>query len=333
MRIACQPAAALGRDDWARWQAIVDQTPALASPYFTAEFCRAVARWSPDLEVATLREGAAVVGYFPFHRGRFGGGRPLAKWLSDCQGVVCGAGVRVDPRALMRACGLAAFEFDHLLAAQSAFAPFAHRADESPILDLAAGFDAYAAAVAPASAVLGRLTGTRRRLERDLGPVTFELQSTDEAALDALFRLKSEQYRRTGRRDVVGDPWARAVLTEIFRARGPSFAGVLSVLRAGTRAIALHLGMRSAKVLHYWFPAYDREYAQYSPGLMLLGELSRAAAAQGITSIDLGKGDAAYKRRFATGSVRLLEGRIERLSPLALWRAGRRFWWSLRRGR
>src|SRR5262249_44877180 len=145
-----------------------------------------------------------------------------------------------------------------------------------------------------------------------------------------LFRLKSDQYLRTGRRDVVGDPWARAVLTEIFRAREAGFAGVLSVLRAGTRAVALHLGMRSATILHYWFPAYDREYAHCSPGLILLAELARAAAASGLASIDLGKGDATYKRRFATGSIALLEGRIERPSLLALWRAGRRFWWRAR---
>jgi len=330
MEIERRAASALGRDDWDRWQAIVDGAPALASPFFAAGFCRIVARHSPDLEVAVLRRRGEVVGYFPFHRGRLDGGRPLAKSLSDCHGVVSAPGVAVDARTLMRACRLAAFEFDHLLAAQRAFAPFARRAEASPVMELAGGFDAYADRVAPRSDVLARAAAARRRLERNLGPVTVETQSDDEAALALLFRLKSAQYRRTGRRDVVADPWARAILTDVFRTREPGVAGVLSVLRAGTRVLALHLGMRSAKVLHYWFPAYDRGYAQYSPGVILLAELARAAPALGVETIDLGKGDSDYKRRFSTDAVPLIEGRIERPSLLMAWRTARRLWRRLR---
>jgi CelD/BcsL family acetyltransferase involved in cellulose biosynthesis len=326
MRLECRRASALEHEDWDRWQTIVDGTPALASPFFAAAFCRTVARHSPDLEVAVIRAGGAVTGYFPFHRGRLGGSRPLAKQLSDYHGLICagGAVAAIDARALLRACRLSAFEFDHMLAVQRAFAPFGLWADTSPVMDLAGGFDAYAARVAPASDVLARAAAGRRRLERDFGPVSVAVQSNDEADLALLFRLKSEQYRRTGRRDVIADPWARAVLTDIFRARASAFAGVLSVLRAGTRVLALHLGMRSAKVLHYWFPAYDREYARYSPGVILLAELACAAPGLGIETIDLGKGDADYKRRFSTGAVPLLAGRIERPSLLAAWRMGRR---------
>jgi CelD/BcsL family acetyltransferase involved in cellulose biosynthesis len=325
MRIECRAVSALGSDDWDRWQAIVDASPDLASPFFAPTFCRLVARHSQDLEVALIQDGDGT-GYFPFHRGRFDGGRPLAKGLSDYHGVVGRAGAGIDPRALLRACRLAAFEFDHIPAVQTAFAPFARRADGSPVMDLAGGFTTYAARLAEKSDVLARAAAARRRLERDHGPVVIELESADEVQLATLFALKSAQYRRTGRRDVVSDPWARAVLTSVFRTRERQFAGVLSVLRAGARTLALHLGMRSAKVLHYWFPAYDREYAQYSPGVILLAALAQMAPALGIETIDLGKGEADYKQRFATGAVQLLEGRIERPSLLALWRTARRVW-------
>ena len=326
MRIEYQPASAIGLDQWDRWQAMVDAAPALGSPFFAAAFCRLVAGHSPDLEVAIIQDDGASIGYFPFHRGRFGGARPLAKGLSDYHGVISSAGVRVDPRALLRACRLAAFEFDHIPSVQAAFSPFARRADTSPVMDLGGGFTAYASRLAVKSDVLARAAAARRRLERDLGPVAVELQSTDDVLLAKLFALKSAQYRRTGRRDVVAEPWARAVLTTVFRTREPQFAGLLSVLRAGPRVLALHLGMRSAKVLHYWFPAYDREYAQYSPGVILLAELARTAPSLGVETIDLGKGDADYKRRFATGAIPLLEGRVERPSLLAIWRTARRLW-------
>jgi len=326
MTIECRAASTLGVDEWDRWQAIVDASPSLASPFFAPAFCRLVARHSPDLEVASIQEGDGRTGYFPFHRGRFDGGRPLAKWLSDYHGVVCRAGAGIDPRDLLRACRLAAFEFDHIPAVQTAFAPFARRVDASPIMDLAGGFTTYANRLALKSDVLARVAAARRRLERDQGAVTVELQSTDEAVLAQLFALKSAQYRRTGRRDIVSDPWARALLTTVFRTRERRFAGMLSVLRAGARVLALHLGMRSEKVLHYWFPAYEREYAQYSPGIILLAELAREAPALGIETIDLGKGEADYKQRFATGRIQLLAGRIERPSLLAIWRTARRLW-------
>ena len=55
------------------------------------------------------------------------------------------------------------------------------------------------------------------------------------------------------------------------------------------------MGMRSPTVLHYWFPAYDVSYAKYSPGSLLLLDISRSAAALGLREIELGHGQEAYK--------------------------------------
>ena len=58
---------------------------------------------------------------------------------------------------------------------------------------------------------------------------------------------------------------------------GGDFQGVLSGLYIGEKLVAAHFGMRSRRVLHWWFPAYDPELGKYSPGAQLLLELSRAA--------------------------------------------------------
>jgi CelD/BcsL family acetyltransferase involved in cellulose biosynthesis len=55
---------------------------------------------------------------------------------------------------------------------------------------------------------------------------------------------------------------------------------------------------------------FNKDFARYSPGLVLLLELARAAESVGIREIDLGKGDAQYKTAFATGVVPLLEGSV-----------------------
>ena len=60
MRIESRPASAIGMDEWDRWQAMVDASSDLASPFFAPEFCRLVARHSPDLEVGMIEEGGAT---------------------------------------------------------------------------------------------------------------------------------------------------------------------------------------------------------------------------------------------------------------------------------
>ena len=86
---------------------------------------------------------------------------------------------------------------------------------------------------------------------------------------------------------------------------------MLSALYVGDRLAAAHMGMRSASVWHYWFPAYDPELSKYSPGLILLLRMAQAAPSLGLRVIDLGKGSTLYKDRLMSGEVPLAEGRVE----------------------
>jgi hypothetical protein len=53
------------------------------------------------------------------------------------------ARVGVGPAGLLRSCGLAVWEFDHLLASQAPFAPYHASLEPSPIMDLSAGYAGY----------------------------------------------------------------------------------------------------------------------------------------------------------------------------------------------
>jgi CelD/BcsL family acetyltransferase involved in cellulose biosynthesis len=157
-----------------------------------------------------------------------------------------------------------------------------------------------------------------------MGSVRFVYQADDGAALRTLMRLKSLQYSRTKVRDLFSDRWTAQVVETVFRARGPELSGVLSVLLVDEEIAALLLSMRSRKVLHCWFSAYDVKFARYSPGIILLLELAKAASTCGVEVVDLGMGTYAYKTSLATGTVDLLQGRIERPSAAAVWRMTRR---------
>ena len=293
---------------WAEWQAA---DPALASPHFRSEFTEVVAAKHADIFVAVIDGGLA---FFPFERGRRGIGHAAGGIISDYHGVIAQPGFRFDAVEVVRRCGLRAWDFDHLPAAQSAFTPWARVQAGSPMIDLTLP-------EAGGSAQLRKqIARCRRKLAHELGAVEFEMDSADEAAFEQLLAWKSAQYLESGAADLFKPGWVRNVVSAFRVRREPEFSGVLSVLRAGGRVVAAHFGLRSRGLLHYWFPAYDPALGACSPGMMLLLDMTDAAPAHSIRAIDFGKGDATYKLRLANTRVPLMEGSVVSSPWLRVWR-------------
>ncbi|MFE6525278.1 GNAT family N-acetyltransferase [Streptomyces sp. NPDC057794] len=306
----------LGPDDLKMWREIRTESGAPANPFLDPRFTAAVGRVRPGASVAVLHEDGSPVGYFPYERGRLGRGRAIGLGVSDSQGAVLRPGIRLDARRLLRACGLSSWEFDNLEAGQDAFA--AHAAEElaSPVVDIGEGFERYAERLrATSPGFLRQTLAKERRLARRVGAVRFVYDARDPGALRALMEWKSAQYRRTGRRDRFAQEWITRLVGLLGESEEPECRGVLSVLYAADRPVAAHFGLRSRTVLSWWFPAYDRAYAKYSPGLVLQLRMLRAAAADGIGTVDLGSGPARYKDSLKTRDLRVYEGAVVRPVP------------------
>jgi CelD/BcsL family acetyltransferase involved in cellulose biosynthesis len=306
MRVEVVSAESIGPSEVERWGEL-QQRPVYRSPFFRPEFTLAIGRLR-RVSVAVIEDAGRIVGFFPFEAHSPRSGRPVAWPRSNYHGPVLDENAEVDPRALVRACRLATWTFDHLPAALAAFVPHSFGSGRSPYLDLSDGFEPYLASRRHRSDVRVTVGRTARKLGREVGPLRLVPESDATDLLALLVEWKRRQYAETGVRDVLGDTESRELLERIQAVRSPGFAGTLSVLYAGDVVAALQLGMRSAYVWHSWFPAYNRELGRYSPGLMLLLELARAAPPLGIREIDLGKGEARYKLALATGSHELLEG-------------------------
>jgi CelD/BcsL family acetyltransferase involved in cellulose biosynthesis len=52
--------------------------------------------------------------------------------------------------------------------------------------------------------------------------------------------------------------------------------------------------------LSLWFPAYDPDLGQYSPGTQLFLFMAEGAASQGVRLLDLGVGDETFKQSLAS---------------------------------
>ena len=289
------------------WSAIQAATPELESPFFCPEFTLAVSQAAGNIFVGILQDPVGnAVGFFPFQLVRPGFGKNLE--MCDYQGVIAPASLKLDARELIRKCGLKGWEFDHLATFNPAFQKFHFITAESPVLDLLHGFDAYKASLSPeGKRHLAKATTSSRKVQREIGPLVLVDNCTDARVMQTMHRWREQKYGPL-------PGWAHAALEQMRTTSTPAFAGVLSALYAGDRLIAVHFGIRSRSVLHWWFPAYDPDLANYAPGIQLMLNMAERSPALGITRIDLGKGLQDYKRRFRTTANTVASGSVEVLS-------------------
>ena len=307
----------LGPAEITAWHEMQAKTPAQANPFLSPEFTLAVGRLRPSARVAVLSEGSDIIGFFPFERRRLGLGVPIAAGLTDCQGLVHLAGASWDSRALLSACGISAWRFDHLVAGQESFDRYRTALAPSPVIDLSGGFAAYHDGLRRRSPGFVSSLGRKvRKLTRETGELRLVTASAEVSELRTLMAWKSGQYQRTGRLDRFSQPWIVELLDSLLVTQTAALTGVLSVLYAGTVPVAAHFGLRAGELMTYWFPAYDPAFRKYSPGLILNVRVAEQLAADGVSLLDFGKGKMQYKETLKTGELLVAEGTVTQRSPL-----------------
>jgi CelD/BcsL family acetyltransferase involved in cellulose biosynthesis len=291
-------------------------SPVLANPFLSSQFATAVSGFRPTARVAILYDGQAIAGFFPFEKRRWDVGVPICGWPgTPCHGLVHAPGLDWDPRELLRACRLAAWQFDHLIAEQKPFVPYHAALEPSPVMDLSDGFAAYLRA---RSSRLRRVIANQAgNLARDFGELRFVANADDTAILCDLMTWKSEQYRRIGAVDIFARSWFADLLDSLRALRGSHVTSIMSALYAGDRRIAAQFGLRSGDLFVGWLTAYDPRFAKYSPGHVQLIRMAEELAADGVAVIDLGKGADAFKERLKSRDTFLAEGIVTGRSVLA----------------
>ncbi len=287
---------------WAEFRAA---EPAFRSPYFDFRYVLAAGEGAPGAQVAVISRQGQIQGFLPFQR-RGALIQPAAAPLTDYHGLLHAPGADIDLNDVVAALGAQRFRFSGLLGAPTSRARISVRS--AMVADLSQGLDAY----------LARRTGDflkdkrrrARRLAEDHGPLSFELSSRDDGLLDYIFRLKRDQMRRTGQHDVFASPWTTDFLRQLSAQDEPDFGLRFAVLRAGDQVVAAEVGLRSGDAYHLWFPVYDAAFARYSPGALMTLETIKAAAEQGIASVDFGPAGETYKRDFADPGAPVFEGDI-----------------------
>jgi Acetyltransferase (GNAT) domain len=139
----------------------------------------------------------------------------------------------------------------------------------------------------------------RRKLENDLGSMIFTFQDNSPEAFTSCLRCKSVKYPSTQK--LFAQPSHVRLLEELSK----NDLLVISSLTAGKTVLAVHLGLFWEDRFYWWIPAYEPQYAEYSPGRLLMESVMEVSYQQGHKEFDFLIGGESYKWHYAT-HVRLV---------------------------
>lgn len=150
-----------------------------------------------------------------------------------------------------------------------------------------------------------------RRLERDAGPYTIRLAT--ERSLDDDLESFFEMHRSSD------GPKGRFMHEGMASFFG-SFAWMLfsqgwlrlAILEVGGEPLAGVYGFRSGHDWDVWNSSYDHRRRELAPGMVLMAECIRLAAAEGCSTFDFLRGTEPYKYRFGAVDVPLIRLEVRR---------------------
>jgi CelD/BcsL family acetyltransferase involved in cellulose biosynthesis len=309
MRISVIHPAELDQELAGVWRRLLSASPLPDSAFLTPEFAVAVGHHRSDARVGVIEDAGENIGFFPYQSRPGGFARALAFGINDFQAIVASPHYDIDFISLLKACGLVRWRFDHLLSSVLLRAGDTSESQVSPVVDFLSGFEQYVETQARVSSGFRRAQRKHHRFtQAHDGVWSFRWNSTDPTTMRRLLDLKGAQCRATGSHDYTTHRWIRSLLEELSTLQGEFLAGVQSELRVGNQVVAMHFGLRTRSRLHWWFPAYETQWARWSPGLSLLLETIKASSEGGLSCLDLGKDLSRYKQEFMNGALRVREG-------------------------
>lgn len=340
MAARVKPFASLTPGELDFWQRTVEQNPQYQQAFLTAAFCEQVAKVDSKVRVVVMYAADTLVGVMPLRRhhgwlGYLGVYEPVAGAMTDYVGAVVTPGIVLHINNTLRSAGVGAVVFSHLDQTQSEIGLTGSDARPGLRTLIQGVGDAHWEYLRKLDKKLTSDTERReRKLVAEHGPLTFELMSSQPGKdFDELIVLKKAQYIRTGNEDaVLFDDTNVQLLRGLLQTATPECAGLLSVLRAGGKLVAAHFGLRHKNTLHFWFPAYAKEYAALSPGRILFRRILSEGSLHGLQVLDRGEGDNQAKRDFANNEhvyysgiwwPRTARGYLARLAISAWWRLQR----------
>ncbi len=179
--------------------------------------------------------------------------------------------------------------------------PVLHRDQtmETPIADLADGFDAW---LARRGKTARRMAAERRSLERRGFEIRIATAEEQDAAIDTLCRLYRERWRERGGTDRPSEATAA-----MLRAAAPELGDRFRIfqLHAPEEVVAAALFVGAGRELSAWGGGFDERWHRLSPLNVLRLAAVDYAASRGYERLEFGEGVQPHKLHFADRCVPL----------------------------
>jgi CelD/BcsL family acetyltransferase involved in cellulose biosynthesis len=165
----------------------------------------------------------------------------------------------------------------------------------APLLALPGSWDAYLEAL-PAK-LRHEIKRKAHKLEAEAGPVRTVTATPD--TLGALLDRFVELHRMSeGPKGVFMQPGMEIFFRRLGESFGPSGVFRLTFIEVAGQLAAGTIGFAFGGTFCLYNSAFDREWGNLAPGMVLVGEDIRLAIDEGCEAFDLLKGDYSYKYRF-----------------------------------
>ncbi|MBF0486234.1 MAG: GNAT family N-acetyltransferase [Candidatus Omnitrophica bacterium] len=141
-----------------------------------------------------------------------------------------------------------------------------------------------------------------RKELRKMEAKAFHWQSFDEITprLEEFFDQHVERWGKTMTPSLFTEDRMREFYRQLVARFSSLGQVVLSALYVQNKPIAFHFGFVDQQKLLWYKPSFDKKFARYSPGLVMLAESIEFAQSKGFSEIDFTRGDEAFKKRFST---------------------------------
>jgi CelD/BcsL family acetyltransferase involved in cellulose biosynthesis len=307
MRVTVVRPGDLGPAEAASWSRFQKQSPVLSNPFLSLTFSQAVGGFRPAARVAVVEEGGQIEAFLPFELASPRIAVPIGRSMNELQGFIS-SGAPLDARAIIRKAGLRGWRFLHVPAELDSLLPYHYDGTEvqCQVINLRDGYQAYVSS--RRKQTVKRIAEKRRSLARQLGEVSFQWNSSRPEDLQKLIQWKAGKY--AGAQRLFSNRTAVRIAEELAVCANDDCRGIVSVLSAGDRPVAAHLGLVGPWGLAWWFPSYDGTLSRFSPGTIMLFALAEEAANRGIAQIDLGAGQDGYKFSLANASYPVAGGAV-----------------------
>ena len=298
MHIQCIPARQADEAVWQAADALSTSLPYMGDPMLKPGFARIVAAHRPDTHLLLAWEGETLTAFWPLHLRPGGWARPLGGPFSDWHAPLLGRDTRLDPLDLLQEAGI------------SGITVFGYRPGPGEPLRAGERVGVNLSVLnAPMEEWLEtqrktypkhfkKMRRMRRNLERDYSEMVFTADDRSAETFDTLIALKRDQYKRTGKHDVLASDWAQGMLADLRALETPDLRLEISSLYIDGRFAAAEANLRAGNVLHGWLVAFEAEFASYSPGYLIVEEVIQSMPSRDLYVYDAGCDRDDYKKYY-----------------------------------